>query len=97
MNYSFHPEAETEFLESIEYYAFEDEELGLEFSLEIFATIQRIVYFPVAWPEYSLNTRRCLTQRFPYGLIYLLEEGEMFIVAVAHLNRKPDYWLDRLK
>lgn len=97
MIYSFHPDARLEFLDAINYYDDRQEELGLEFSREIFATIQRIVYFPVAWPEYSLSTRKCLTQRFPYGLIYLLEGDEIFIVAVAHLNRKPDYWFDRLK
>ena len=97
MIYSFHPDARLEFLDAINYYDDRQEELGLEFSREIFATIQRIVYFPIAWPEYSLSTRKCLTQRFPYGLIYLLEGDEIFIVAVAHLNREPGYWLDRLK
>ena len=97
MIYSFHPDARAEFLDAINYYEDCQENLGLEFSREIFATLQRIVYFPIAWSEYSLSTRRCLTNRFPYGLIYLLEDSEIFIVAVMHSNRKPDYWLDRLK
>jgi toxin ParE1/3/4 len=97
MIYSFHPEARLEFLDAINFYEYCRDELGLEFSQEIFATIQRIIYFPVAWSEYSLSTRRCLTNRFPYSLIYLIEGEEIFIVAVMHSNRKPGYWKSRIE
>ncbi len=48
MTFSFHPEAETEFLESIEYYEERERGLGYDFSIEVFATIQNIVTYPVA-------------------------------------------------
>jgi hypothetical protein len=35
--------------------------------------------------------------RFPYGLIYALDDGDILVLAVAHLHRRPDYWRDRLK
>jgi len=41
--------------------------------------------------------RRCLLRRFPYGLIYHEELGDILIVAMAHLHRQPEYWRDRLK
>ena len=41
MIYSFHPEARLEFLDAINYYEDCQEDLGLEFSREIFATIQK--------------------------------------------------------
>ena len=37
-----------------------------------------------------------LTRRFPYGVVYQEREGRIFIVAVAHQRRKPDYWLKRI-
>jgi len=49
----------------------------LEFSKEIFSTIQRILHFPLAWSKFSDNTRRCLANRFPYGVIYQIIEEEI--------------------
>lgn len=95
MKYSFHPEAKKEFLEAISYFEGVRAGLGLEFSKEVFSTIQRIIYFPLAWSKFSENTRKCLTNRFPFGVIYQIIEGGILIVAVMQLNRKPDYWKER--
>ncbi len=97
MNYSFHPEAKEEFLESISYFEECRLGLGLEFSKEIFSTIQRILHFPSAWSKFSENTRRCLANRFPYGVIYQIVKEEVIIIAVMQLNREPDYWKKRIK
>jgi len=97
MKYSFHPSAKVEFNEAIDYYDDCQAGLGKEFAKEIFSTIQRILQFPDAWSRLSENTRRCLTRRFPYGVIYQILEEEIVIVAVMQLNRKPGYWQDRAK
>jgi plasmid stabilization system protein ParE len=97
MTYSFHPEAETEFFEAIEYYENRKAGLGLDYSREIFATINRILNFPQAWAPFSHRSRRCLAKRFPYGIVYRIDQDEILIFAVMQLNRKPNYWLDRLK
>ncbi len=77
MNYSFHPGAKEEFLEAIEFYQSCSAGLGLEFANEIYSTIQRIIQFPTAWSKFSENTRRCLTKRFPFGIIYqVLEKND---------------------
>ena len=97
MKYSFHPEARIEFLEAIAYFEDCKPGLGIEFSQEVFSTIQRIIHFPLAWSEFSINTRRCLTKRFPYGIIYQIVAGNVIIVAVMQLNRVPNYWKKRVK
>jgi len=97
MKYSFHPEAKEELLEAIIYFEGYRSGLGLEFSKEIFSTIHRIIHFPSAWSKFSENTRRCLTNRFPYGVIYRIIEEEVIIIAVMQLNREPDYWKKRIK
>ena len=96
MNFSFHPEAETEFFEAIEYFDGCEDGLGLDFSREIFAAINRVTGFPNAWPPISDFLRRCLVKRFPYGIIYEVENDEIFILVVMQLNRDPDYWKHRL-
>ncbi len=95
MNFSFHPEAEQEFLAAIDYYEICKPGLGVEFAQEIYATIHRILRFPNAWSELSANTRRCLATRFPFGVIYNHTFDHVTILAVMQLNRKPGYWMNR--
>lgn len=70
MIYSFHPLADAELNEAIDYYEELQSGLGLEFAKEIFSSIQRVIELPSAWSSLSQNTRRCLANRFQYGIIY---------------------------
>ena len=96
MNYSFHPAAAEELNEAIDYYNECQEGLGLEFAKEEYITIQNILQFPKAWSPLSKSTRRCLTNRFPYGVIYQEKRDEIVIIAVMQLNKEPSYWHDRI-
>lgn len=95
MRYSFHPEAEAEFLAAIEYYESCESGLGEDFAVEVYSTIQHICAFPKAWPILEQGSRRGLVARFPYGLIYAEEGDHLLILSVMHLHRNPDYWKDR--
>ncbi len=95
MNYSFHPDAEVEFNVSIDYYEECKQNLGLEFANEVYKTIQRILDFPNAWQILDEDIRRCLTNRFPFGIIYYQRNDEIIILAVMQLNREPNYWKER--
>lgn len=96
MKYVFHPEAEAEFLAAIDYYEGCEPGLGYDFSIEVHSTIGNILSFPKAWPVLEDDIRRCLTRRFPYGIVYSQDGDVIFILAVMHLHRDPDYWKDRL-
>ena len=95
MTFFFHPEADTEFFEAINYYEECEVGLGYDFSIEVYSAIQNILDYPKAWPILEDDIRRCLTNRFPYGILYSIEENEVFILAVMHLHRSPDYWKHR--
>jgi len=95
LKYSFHPTAEKELNQAVDYYNECQGGLGLSFAKEIHLAIQNILSFPNAWPPLSANTRRCLMKRFPYGVIYQTTNEEVFIIAVMHLNREPNYWKTR--
>jgi len=58
--------------------------------------LDRLAKFPEAWHPCSKRTRRCQTHRFPYGIIYQIRKEEILIIAIANLDREPDYWEDRL-
>ncbi|MFH0796310.1 MAG: type II toxin-antitoxin system RelE/ParE family toxin [Candidatus Omnitrophota bacterium] len=95
MTFSFHPEAETELNEAIRYYEECEHGLGDDFALEVYFTIKSIVSHPVAWSVLEDDVRRCLTSRFPYGVLYSIESDGIFILAVMHLHRNPEYWKHR--
>lgn len=97
MTFSFHPEAENEFVAAQDFYDDREFGLGRDFLNEVHETIDRIVKFPNSWPRYSHRTQRCLCDRFPYSIIYRHTDDEVTIYAVAHQKRRPGYWKDRLK
>jgi hypothetical protein len=96
MNFSFHPNAEQELDDSIRYYEECRTGLGMEFAEEIYVTIARIIAYPNAWTLLSKNSRRCLVNRFPYGVIFQVAETEIRIIAIAELHRLPGYWQNRV-
>ncbi len=65
MNFVFHPEAESEFMEVIAYYENCRIGLGLDFSLAIHSGIVSLCEYPDAWPVFHGTIRRCLINRFP--------------------------------
>ncbi len=57
MTFSFHPEADTEFREAVEYYEACEPGLGYDFSLEVFSTVQTIISSPAVWPVMEEDVR----------------------------------------
>ncbi len=95
MTFLFHPEAEAEFNQAIDYYQEIDPGLGFDFAIEVYPTIQRSVAFPNAWPVIDGEIRRSLVRRFPFGILYSVENEGIFVIAVMHLHREPEYWKNR--
>ena len=96
MRFCFHPLAEIELDESIRYYEDCEPGLGIELAEEVYSAIRRVSEYPEAWSPMSPNTRRCLVNRFPFGVIFQIKAGILRIIAVANLHRRPDYWKDRI-
>ncbi len=95
MNFSFHPEAEFEFNQAIDYYESCSAGLGNDFAIEVYETVKRIIANPLAWQILEVNIRRSLVNRFPFGILYVYENNQIIILAVMHLHRNPEYWKDR--
>ena len=96
MTYSFHPEARAEFKEAILYYSEKSPSLGLAFYTEVEHAIERIVQNPVLYRVIDEDVRRCLTKRFPYAILYSIEDHYILILAIMHCSREPSYWKHRL-
>ncbi len=76
---------------------YEDQVVGLGYSFleEFHHSVKLIASFPTLYEQISKDIRRCIMNRFPYGIIYGVDDNEIIIIAVAHLKRKPNYWVDR--
>lgn len=95
MKFDFHPQAEAEFIEAISYYEDCEPGLGEDFSLEVYFTVKNILSYPNLWPVLEGDVRRCLVNRFPYGVLYSIEPDRIYLLAIMHLHRYPDYWKQR--
>ncbi len=78
-----------------QFYEMEFSGLGQRFRQEVKKAIDRIIAYPKAWSRERGDIRKCLLHTFPYKVLYSIEEDHIFIIAIAHQHRKPDYWVDR--
>ncbi len=79
------------------FHELEFEGLGWRFKEEVRKAAIRISEYPKAWSIERGDIRKCLLHTFAYKLLYSVEEDHMFIIAVAHQHRKPNYWISRNK
>lgn len=88
----FHSEARNEFFEAADYYEEQVVGLGDDFIDEVEKVLDVIEQQPASGTKITKTERRFLVSRFPYGIIYSIEEDQIIVLAVMNLRRKPGYW-----
>ncbi len=96
MTYDFHPEARVEYREAAAFYEGRRPGLGATFTIEIEATIHRIMERPERFRFLEQDVHVCRTHTFPYAILYTVEQESVLLIAIMHLRRKPGYWRHRL-
>ncbi len=96
MKLSLHPEALADMAEASSFYEQRTEGLGSDFLDEVASAFAHIALAPEAWPRLEGCVRRCLVERFPYGIYYRLDAEEIFVLSVMHGKKKPGAWRGRL-
>lgn len=81
------PEAEDDLKEAFLWYEDKRNGLGHDFLLQIDAGIRFIERNPEIHPQEYKGTRKHLIKRFPYKIIYLVEQEKVIILAVIHGRR----------
>jgi len=91
----FHSEARREFFRSANYY--EDQVVGLGdiFIDEVENVLEVIEQYPSSGTKITSTERRFLVSRFPYGIVYTVEDDLIMIFAIMSLKQKPGYWESR--
>ena len=88
----FHSEARNEFFEAADYYEEQVVGLGDDFIDEVEKVLDVIEQQPASGTKITKTERRFLVSRFPYGIIYSIEEDQIIVLAIMNLRRKPAYW-----
>lgn len=97
MKIAFLPAAQAELDDAVAWYEEQAVGLGYEFLDELDQALRFIASFPELHPLVDPKVRRCLVNRFPYGIFYGIDAGSIIVLAVAHLKRKPAYWKKRME
>ena len=97
MKVVFHAEALSEMLESGRHYEDKVEALGWDFLTAVEQTTQRIQASPEAGPIQKGDVRRRIVAGFPFSVLYSIEPDQIFVIAVMHQRRKPQYWVKRVR
>ena len=70
-------------------------QLGSDFLDDVQQAIDRLRVHPHAGETVTAHLRRALLHRFPFSVIYAIEENTIVVIAIAHHHRRPGYWQSR--
>lgn len=96
MHIQFSPHTRAEFDDAQQYYERQFDGLGERFRLEVREALVRLRNWPLAAPVERGEIRRLILSRFPYKMLYSIEAQCIYVIALAHQHRKPNYWVDRV-
>jgi len=65
------------------------------FESELKQSVQDLAETALIWPENKPGIRARVLRRYPYTLLYRVQDDEVLLVAVAHQKRRPGYWHER--
>ena len=95
MSFRFLAEALSEFDNAANWYDQQRSGLGAEFVQAVDSAIQRLVVEPETWPMLDDQFRRCPVDNFPYDIVFVPQNKDVLIFAIAHHHQKPDFWRGR--
>jgi toxin ParE1/3/4 len=97
MKITFLAEADSEFFAAVSYYDGQEPGLGQRFEDEIERALFWLVEHPHVCPLRRDTYRRMNLHIFPYYIPNVIRESILWVVAVAHSSRRPEYWIRRAR
>jgi hypothetical protein len=88
-------EAKAELLSAVAYYEKQQGGLGKRLWVEVHRHVMWIAQnseLPRLRPG---GYRRVNLRIFPYYIAYLIRGTKIWILAIAHIHREPEYWVER--
>lgn len=90
------PEAENDLKEAFSWYESNRSGLGFEFIIQVDAGLKFLKENPLCHPIEFNDTRKHLVRRFPYKIIYLVQNEKIIVLAVLHEKRNPSLLMNRI-
>ncbi len=78
------------------YYESREPGLGSRFRDEVVAILDVILRNPEVPRLGSRGYRRVNLRTFPHYVAYIIRSDTIWIVAIAHGHRRPEFWLARI-
>jgi toxin ParE1/3/4 len=91
-----HPEAAEELRAAVRWYAERSYQAPSKLIREYDAHVSKIVRSPDGVRFVHGAYRRLNLARFPFAIIYRLRADTIYVIAVMHEKRHPDYWKHRI-
>jgi toxin ParE1/3/4 len=96
MKLRYHALARKEVVNTAKHYSALRSGLGDEFLAELHRYIDRIIANPLRFEQIKPGVRRCLMNRFPYGIYFHIPDADTVrIIVVRHHRRRPSFGLKR--
>jgi plasmid stabilization system protein ParE len=89
------PEAEADLAEARRWYEAERIGLGDELIDAVDQVLERVQGAPRLYAKVFQDLRLALVRRFPYVVVYRIDELQITVVAVYHTHRDPRGWQSR--
>nr|VFK41051.1 MAG: hypothetical protein BECKTC1821E_GA0114239_100944 [Candidatus Kentron sp. TC]VFK46796.1 MAG: hypothetical protein BECKTC1821D_GA0114238_10367 [Candidatus Kentron sp. TC] len=95
VKFRIHDLAAREFDQAIQWYELQSKGLGKRFEKVVKQQLKNIKQNPSWFLVEQNNIHKAYVPRFPYKILFTMENEGIVIWAVAHLHRKPRYWQSR--
>jgi len=95
IKYQYLAPAKGELRSAAHYYRERSLRVASSFMASVQDAIDQIVEFPESAPVIRGHIRGKVISRFPYTLMYRVEDDDVLVLAVAHQKQHPEYWIDR--
>lgn len=82
-------EAVQDLTEAFDWYEYKQSGLGAEFLTEVDAFFERILENPTRY-QYYRSQRIAIMNRFPFKIVYEVEQESIFVYAIYHDKRSPE-------
>jgi toxin ParE1/3/4 len=97
MNVIKEPAAGKELIDAAAFYERQRPGLGDRFIDEVERVIALLTEHPELGAGVLRDIRFIVLDRFPFRLVYAVEDSAIRIIAVAHQKRRPNYWRGRVE
>lgn len=96
MQIRFHPAAGKELNRAVDWYI---QEAGQRIAAGLVEDFNHLLALIQDHPQIGVleksGARKLVFRRYPYTLVYRVQDSAIVVLAVAHHSRRPEYWTGR--